>query len=81
MKQIKAPFTQDQVNHINEFQNSNLVHPFTCGNDSTPLIAQRDGLHCPNCDYKQDWVHDAMADGSFLAEVAAVFNRLDMMPK
>lgn len=66
MKQIKAPFTQDQVNHINEFQESGIVHEFTCPNDRSILFASQTGLGCPVCDYEQDWVHDVMADGSML---------------
>lgn len=74
MNQIKAPFTQDQVNHINEFQESGLVHPFTCPNDSSVLLAHCAGLECPNCDYMQDWVHDVMADGTMLSVQAGLMN-------
>lgn len=63
---IKAPFTQDQVNNINEFQEAGVVHPFTCGNDGAILLAHCAGLECQYCDYTQDWVHEGMADGSFL---------------
>jgi hypothetical protein len=76
MKQIKAPFTQDQVNHINEFQESNIVHPFTCGNDGSILFAHCAGLECSSCDYTQDWVHEGMADGTFLLDQAALLKSM-----
>lgn len=32
MKQIKAPFTKDQVDNLNAYQHSSSFHPFTCAN-------------------------------------------------
>jgi hypothetical protein len=31
MQQIKAPFTEEQVNNLNLFQQNTRFHPFTCG--------------------------------------------------
>jgi len=28
---VKAPWTEEQVNKLNEFQSSRRMHPFTCG--------------------------------------------------
>jgi hypothetical protein len=63
--QVAAPFTDEQVAHLNEFQHAGFVHPFTCGKCSAILTATRDGWICPaeGCDYTQDWAHDFMADG------------------
>lgn len=33
MEQIKAPFTKDQVDKLNEYQKQGMFHPFTCKND------------------------------------------------
>ena len=69
MEQIKAPFTDEQVKNLNEFQHCGF-HEFTCGGAGHPidtdnvLIATNNGWHCPNCEYTQDWAHDAMCDGS-----------------
>ena len=47
------------IEYVNKIQNSGIVHPLTCGNDSThaPLIPiERDGsviLICKDCDYEQ----------------------------
>lgn len=59
---MKAPFTNEQVKALNEFQNSGMFHPFTCGKCRADLVAHQDGWHCPNpqCDYTQDWAHDFM---------------------
>lgn len=61
--QIRAPFTQEQCDRLNEFQNSHPFHPFTCGGnrmddahkayqaehggDFGQLVATTDGWVCP----------------------------------
>jgi uncharacterized Zn finger protein (UPF0148 family) len=65
---IYAPFTADQVKHINQFQTAGCVHEFTCANSCrAALVAEPGGLFCPVCDYVQNWVHEGMADGSWLS--------------
>jgi len=66
---MKAPFTDEQVKNINEYQVAGFFHPFTCTTGSHVLVAETDGLHCPLCPtFHQDWVHDGMADGSIVAQ-------------
>jgi len=74
METIKKPFTQEQVDNLNHYQNEGKFHPFTCcgGDKNTPncqrnagtsegvLIATVDGWVCPCGEYKQDWAHDFM---------------------
>ncbi len=64
--QIQAPFTEDQVKSLNEYQPSGVFHPFTCGgkNCRNDLVATEAGWKCPdpNCDYTQDWAWSWMAD-------------------
>lgn len=68
-----APWTDEEVAHLNEWQHSQLTHPFTCGNrkrethpfeeeyyDFGVLRATRDGWVCPYCKYTQNWAHDFM---------------------
>lgn len=64
---IKAPFTADQVKSLNEFQETGMMHPFTCAKCPSDLIATPDGWKCstPGCDYTQDWCHEFMADWSW----------------
>jgi hypothetical protein len=59
----KAPFSQDQINHI---------HELTCTHGHGRLDVHADGLHCPVCDYTQDWVPEGVADGSFLQSQQAL---------
>lgn len=59
---IKAPWTQDQVDSLNGFQECGYVHPFTCMTNSTPLIATKYGWVCECCDWKQDWAHEFMTN-------------------
>jgi hypothetical protein len=61
---IKAPWTAEQVDALNQFQRLGYIHEFTCpephdGADRS-LFATRDGWRCPHCDYRQDWAHQAM---------------------
>lgn len=81
---VTAPFTAEQVEALNTYQNAGLFHPFTCGNDRTDeahiayqaehggdfgqLVATPDGWVCPVCDYRQDWANPFMADGDMLTE-------------
>jgi hypothetical protein len=60
-----APFTVEQVNHLNGFQGDGWIHPFTCPNehpDKSDLVATTAGWVCPveGCDYTQDWAHTHM---------------------
>ena len=63
---IKAPWTPEQVVHLNNWQLSNRVHPFTCGKErhkgalSDILVATENGWICNHCDYTQDWAHEFM---------------------
>lgn len=61
----KAPFTQEEVDVLNEHQKNHNFHPFTCGSGNRTdskhldgegvLVATKDGWKCPFCDYKQNW--------------------------
>jgi len=62
-------FTPDEVKSLNEYQQSGVFHPFTCGGDRTDekhldgeglLVATEDGWVCPFCEWRQDWAHDSM---------------------
>lgn len=72
-EQSKAPWTDEEVAHLQAWQKSIHVHPFTCGNRDTPvhnqidpeddygvLVPTKDGWVCRHCDYTQDWAHDFM---------------------
>lgn len=54
------PWTDEQIDKLNTYQNCGYVHPFSCGNDScrAMLIATRDGWRCSQCDYQQFWAYD-----------------------
>lgn len=72
MAHIHAPFTLRQVEALNRYQQSGAFHPFTCRNrgdgrhrttiDLGVLEATRAGWVCPDCEYRQNWAHDFMAD-------------------
>lgn len=74
MEKIKSPFTDEQVENLNRYQECEWVHAFTCcsptdiedckrksGEDYGALIATNEGWICPCGKYKQDWAHAGMA--------------------
>lgn len=65
---LKAPWTEEQVTALNEYQKKDEFHEFTCGNGSHVLRATPNGWVCDECaaqgkSYTQDWCHDFMAEG------------------
>jgi hypothetical protein len=71
---IYAPWTEQQVVALNNFQRSGVMHPFTCGGDHElhqTLVAEWDGWRCPDeaCGYRQTWAHAFMADPNYLSAV------------
>jgi hypothetical protein len=69
MTYVSSPWTDEQVAHLNAFQQAGRFHPFTCGlrdqhrDNPGILVAARDGWSCPanGCDYRQNWAHPFMA--------------------
>jgi hypothetical protein len=68
---IYAPFTEEQVKNLNEYQASGQLHPFTCGgtycgdrskHEGGLLEATRSGWICPCKQYSQNWAHKFMAE-------------------
>jgi hypothetical protein len=69
MDKIFAPFTFEQTENLNRFQQNGIMHPFTCGGERTDkwhldgegvLLATRGGWLCLFCGYKQDWCWEFM---------------------
>lgn len=56
---VTAPWTAQQVRALNEWQTSEMFHPFTCASGDT-LRATESGWVCPHCDYTQAWAHEFM---------------------
>lgn len=65
--QITAPWTDQQVESLNEFQVSGVMHPFTCHRHPAErlLMARPEGWECPSCDYTQTWAYLYMANRSW----------------
>lgn len=74
MISVTAPWTQEQIDALNERQRDESLHPYTCGNDSMHrlLMATPDGWVCPDCDYRQRWAHEADATGATLKMAASM---------
>lgn len=74
---IAPPWTETEVEVLNGWQRSGVVHPFTCrhrGEDGhgvdDVLVAGPDGWHCPSCDYTQTWAHRYMTDHELLGRMS-----------
>lgn len=69
----KVVFTAEEAFTLNGYQEAGFMHPFTCGSGKRTehpdgegrLVATVHGWVCPYCDYRQDWAHSWMKDGSW----------------
>ena len=69
---VSAPFTEQQVERLKNWQNAAHVHPFTCANrndgkhrtthDTGVLVPTIRGWVCLDCDYTQDWAYSLMVE-------------------
>ncbi|WP_322544434.1 hypothetical protein U2G91_15680 [Rhodococcoides fascians] len=78
--EVFAPWTDEQVHNLNEYQRAGVMHPFTCFCEAgkRDMIATNDGWACPNdaCDIDQKWAHAFMADGSVLRDHQVLMDNL-----
>jgi hypothetical protein len=67
-----APWSEDQVRNLEEWQATPWVHPYTCADcrDADPdveeehlLVPTVDGWTCPSCPRRQGWCLALMLDG------------------
>lgn len=67
MSKILAPFSNEQVEGLNKYQQNPLHHPFTCAKCSSVLVATRQGWVCTtlDCGYTQNWAHNFMVEGGW----------------
>ena len=81
---LVAPFTDSEVKNLNDWQESGLVHPFTCPNrsdgrhDYDILHAWPDGWRCNFCDYTQAWAHDFMLNGDGLKKMRDQIQKINV---
>lgn len=73
-------WTDEECKKLNEYQNGDFSHPFTCGNDRMDaahrkyqaehggdfgqLVATPQGWICPSCSWHQDFAHGFMFKGA-----------------
>jgi hypothetical protein len=68
---VTAPWSEEQVRSLNDYQVSGVFHPFTGNNDLLPLghdllVATPDGwVSQIDPSYRQDWAWAWMADRSW----------------
>lgn len=72
-RRITVPWTQEQVDALNDYQRAGFMHPYTCPDrgdgrhiqrsdeDLGQLLATPSGWICRDCLYRQNWAHAASA--------------------
>ena len=68
MSQVHAPWTTEQVESLNGYQNCGHTHPFTYGDgaDQVDLIATPEGwVAVEGGPVVQDWAHSFMLDDTW----------------
>lgn len=80
-------FTPEEVVSLNQYQQAHIFHPFTCGSGNRTdaahldgegiLVATEEGWICPYCDYKQNWAHPFMKDGTW--QTRSIENAIRLM--
>ncbi|MFD7705630.1 hypothetical protein [Streptomyces sp. NPDC059786] len=66
--EIRAPWTSEQVDALNRFQQEGGGHPFTCGKPGHQVYPRLTATHAgwvcpdPDCDFTQDWALALMTD-------------------
>lgn len=57
-KSAEAPFTDEQVQQIQAWQDNKITHDLTCGTEGcgTVLSVKKEGLFCEKCKYTQQYV-------------------------
>lgn len=81
MEQVNAPWTNEQVQNLKEFQIVQPLHPFTCGCKHGILLKPTNaGWVCPECGSTQNWAWDIMLDGSALANHKEIWKSMGRLP-
>ena len=80
----EAPFSEEQIQNINQWQESGFVPRLSCPNNCDTfgerLFAIEVGLFCPQCDQLvQEWVPTNIADRTKLNEAENTVKLLNMM--
>ncbi len=76
---IRTPWSDDDVELLNNYQMDGSGHPYTCENrgngshaitnsETGMLVATRNGWICYDCDYRQDWAYLHTIDQQFEKE-------------
>lgn len=67
ISKCEAPWNAQQVASLNLCQHIDHLHPYTCGDCGTKLVAVAEGWICPSkqCCYHQSWAHADDADGKW----------------
>lgn len=68
---IFSPWTPEEVDNLNARQKLTMMHPYTCSECGSDLVAKFNGWHCPNleCDSKpQNWALRADVEGKMICQ-------------
>ena len=79
---VKTPWTDEQVSNLNDYQESGVMHPYTCDFCRGILVATTEGWVCVCGKHKQDWCLSCMAEfdknsegNQYLIKLNKMFNK------
>lgn len=64
---LEAPWSEEVVEALNAFQDSGVMHPYTCPECGHMLVATHNGWICLHDEYLQTWAHPFTADQEWVA--------------
>lgn len=66
-KRTYAPWTEEEVELLNQRQKQEHLHPYACCRCEGVLVATSDGWICPknDCYYRQTWAHKEDTEGKY----------------
>jgi hypothetical protein len=81
---VYAPWSDEQVENINYYQQAGAFHPFTCRCPhpvrNSRLKAFSERLFCEHCKFEQLWVFPHMADGSAMKSWEDGMRKIGLWP-
>jgi len=68
-QRVLAPWTSEQVQSMRAYQASQYTSSLVClrldHEPGVPLVVNTEGLDCPLCNARREWVHQGIANGTW----------------
>jgi len=81
LKKVDAPFTDDQLASLRDFQSCGVMHAYTCPKCGLELIPTHIGLFCRDHGVVQSWALRFTTDGSWQEQVRQMQEMIEELKK